>query len=1146
MIAKQRGLFDDKDVIHYGDDPRRRDLFSPQRLKNVYRILITEQIQRSWDILRKWADLEMSGKLDSLNESAIEGDFIKEVFGEALGYDTFAKGKDRWDIQQKVGLNGQTADAAIGRFSAGGERDLSAVIELKGPETNLDRDRFQGRTAVQQCWDYLNAAPECPWGIVSNFVSIRLYHRDNTQYACQLFTLQDLRKEEEFLRFYHLFERGGLLPATAFTRPRAIVLLEETNLRQREVGDELYKAYEHNRSEMIRFLLRPPFNKTLDQAIHIAQTLLDRIIFVAFCKDRDLLPKHVITRAYTYVEAFSSVTNPKWRNFKRLFESVDKGNPREGIPAFDGGLFQEDKAVDDLDLEDKWTDFFNTIGNYDFNVDVNVDVLGHVFEKSIRDIGHLRTFGLLGIDELGDDKPKMEKSAERKRGGIYYTPPEFTEFIVRNTIGRVIEERFSAAARRCKIESDGSVPTEPSTKHAQYHRACLEILRNLRIVDPACGSGAFLIAAYNYLLDRYHEVIENIGFHEEKRADQLRGQAPEFILRENLYGVDYSEQAVEITRLALWIRSAEKGKLLSDLSQNIVWGNSLVSDPSVHPQAMVWETTFPSVFDRESPGFDCVVGNPPWERMKVQEREFFDAEAPEIASAVSAATRRAMIEKLKKAKPELHARYEAAKDTAEKTLDYVRTCDRYPLTGKGDINTYAVFAELAKNLVSPNGRVGLLVPSGIATDSTTKDFFASLIEKSNLYGLFDFENKATVFPDVHSSQKFCVLLFSGSHLKSDASDFVFFAHSMDDLKDKNRQITLSAEDIRLLNPNTLTCPIFRTLRDAELTKSIYKRVAVLIDKGREEGGNPWGVKFLRMFDQTNDAELFHTAEQLKSKGFKRSGPNWKKGKEVFLPLFEAKMIQMYDHRAASVVVKGENWMRQGQTVDTSLVEHQNPEYTANPRWWVAAAEVAGVTSTSELSAMLAYKDVTSSTNQRTMIASYLPPSGVLNSAPLILTDKLLSATRTACLLGNLNSLSFDYVARQKVGGLHLNYFIVEQLPVFPPDTYAKRCLWDKRQTLEKWVSDRVLKLTCTSNDMIPLAEAAGFDPPVHKWDVQERAELMAELDAAYFLLYGIERDDVEYILSTFQGIEKEESGLFGGQGTYDLILSRYDRLRKKE
>jgi len=374
---------------------------------------------------------------------------------------------------------------------------------------------------------------------------------------------------------------------------------------------------------------------------------------------------------------------------------------------------------------------------------------------------------------------------------------------------------------------------------------------------------------------------------------------------------------------------------------------------------------------------------------------------------------------------------------------------------------------------------------------------------------------------------------------------VFFAHCMKDLEDKTRHIVLSPEDIELYNPNTKTCPIFRSPRDAALTKEIYQRVPILVDERRKEGGNPWGIKFLSMFDQKNDAELFETAEKLKAAGFKLHGSHWKKGKKEYLPLYEAKMIQMYDHRAASVVFEDKNWFRQGQTRHTPLVSHQNPDFSVMPRWWTQKENIEQALANHLSPALLAFKNVTSPTNRRTMIAAFIPRYGVINSAPLILFDEVMNSKIQCCLLANLNSFILDYVARQKIGNVNLNFFLIEQFPLFSPDFYTERCPWDKRQTLEKWISDRVLKLTCTSEDMRPLAEAAGFDPPVHRWNPRDRARLLAQLDAAYFLLYGIQRDDVEYILSTFSGVEKAEKDLFESSGVLPRILKHYDELKEK-
>jgi hypothetical protein len=1146
MSAKQEFLFRKMDPARYGEHRQKKPLFVAAYLRDRAqdKRLQDERCKRAHEIILRWADLEAHGALQTQTESNVEAEFLTQVFGEALGYTLFSEGQTQWHLQPKFRLNDQTADAALGFFEAHRDVTPRAVIELKGPTINLDRDKFNGRTPVQQCWDYLVEVPDCPWGIVSNIVSFRLYHREQTPRVYQLFTLQDLRKWDTFLDFYCLFERGGLLPLGLEQAARADVLLEKSQKRQREVGDELYAYYHEKRLELIAELTSARYGKPLDMAIRVAQKLVDRIIFVAFCEDRGLLPARSLFRAWDQIPPFYRVTNPKWQNFLSLFRTVDEGSPSGDVSGYDGGLFRKDENVDNLQLDDRWTDFFKEIGQYDFASEVNVDVLGHLFERSINDIERIRTAG--GLWQSKGDEPavaKMRKSAVRKRGGIYYTPPEFTRFITEHTVGVLARERIHDVAARHGLDL-----TDPGM-HRQDGRLqrCVEeavaALRGLKVVDPACGSGAFLIQAYDVLEEGYLELVQALEQVDLKTADRLHEQIAGFILHDNLHGVDLSPEAVEITQLSLWLRSAQPGRTLADLSKNIVCGNSLVTDPDVDPRALNWQATFPAVFAPQRSGFDCVIGNPPWERMKLQEREFFDAIAPEIAGAVDAATRRRLIAELEKAKPEIHERYLQAKASAERMLAYIRKSGRYPLCGRGDINTYALFAELARTIVAPTGKVGLLVPSGIATDNTTKDFFGDLIDNDLLIGLYDFENRKKIFADVDGRFKFCVLFFGGAERKSEEADFVFFAHQMDDLEETDGRISLSKDDFKRLNPNTLTCPIFRSKRDAEITKAIYRRVPVLVDRTRKEGGNPWGIRFFTMFHQTNDAELFQTAEQLEKGGCKREGCCWKKRKQLFLPLYEAKMVQMYDHRAASVVVDSANWMRQGQTDATSLVQHQNPEYCAEPRWWVEQRNVNAALNERARSAYIAFKDVTSPTNQRTMIAAFIPHVGVLNSAPLILTGKRVAETQQACLLADLNSVAFDFVARQKVGGVHLNFFIVEQLPTFAPDFYRRACPWEPKRTLEKWISERVLKLTCVSNDMKPLAEAARFKPLVYRWDPAERAQLQAELDAAFFLLYGIDRPDVEYILSTFSGIEKESAGLLSGGSTSEQILACYDRFR---
>ncbi len=270
--------------------------------------------------------------------------------------------------------------------------------------------------------------------------------------------------------------------------------------------------------------------------------------------------------------------------------------------------------------------------------------------------------------------------------------------------------------------------------------------------------------------------------------------------------MDLLPEAVEIAQLALWIRSATPGQTLATLSANVVHGNSLVDDPEVDPAAFDWRERFPAVFDRpgyqgRGGGFDCVIGNPPWERIKLQEREFFALPAPEIATASNAAARRRLVDALESADPGLFARYQQAKADADRLLTYCRRSGDYPLCGRGDIEHLRRIRRAGQQDRRAAGRVGISVPSGIATDNTTKEFFASIAETNRLVRLFDFENRTKkLFPEVDGRFKFCILNYGGAETDEATAEFVFFAHSVEETDDPARRIELTGDDIRLLEP----------------------------------------------------------------------------------------------------------------------------------------------------------------------------------------------------------------------------------------------------------------------------------------------------------------------------------------------------------
>ena len=561
-----------------------------------------------------------------------------------------------------------------------------------------------------------------------------------------------------------------------------------------------------------------------------------------------------------------------------------------------------------------------------------------------------------------------------------------------------------------------------------------------------------------------------------------------------------------------------------------------------------WEAAYPGVWRRwqdEQPvgGFDAVIGNPPWDQIEQQEVEWFALRDYGIAHATGA-QRKALIKLHKEQGDKRALEYAAVQSAAAAMRSYARSSGSYRLLGGGRINLYSLFVERAMSLVKPDGFVGLLVPSGIYADKTAAQFFKSLSSKDRIAGIFDFENRRIgtglphFFPDVDSRFKFCALIFGGEERRFNKTDCAFFLHDTATIKDRNRCFPLAPADFTRVNPNTGTAPIFRTRRDADITCGIYDRHPVLVDRSTGGERKTWPVRFSQgLFNLTSDSHLFRTAVQLDAEGYYPvEGNRWKRGDELYLPLYEGKMVQAFNHRAASITNREGNLFRPGQPDRTLGDEYRDPAFTPRPRYWVNQQESEV---TKRNSWLLAFKDITASTNVRTMIAAVVPQVGCGHTLPILLAGVRFDVGSAACLLANLNSFTFDYVARQKVQATHLTWYILEQLPVIAPDDYDRQFGDGRARDL---VRDHVLRLTYTAHDMTPFARDLGYKGPPFIWDEEERRHLRARLDALYFHLYGLSRDDAEYVLSTFPIVRKEDEAAFGSYRTRDLILAYMNAL----
>lgn len=557
-----------------------------------------------------------------------------------------------------------------------------------------------------------------------------------------------------------------------------------------------------------------------------------------------------------------------------------------------------------------------------------------------------------------------------------------------------------------------------------------------------------------------------------------------------------------------------------------------------------WPLEFPDVM-LVNGGFDVVLGNPPWERIKIQEHEYFAAIDPTIAGERSAKVRASMINSLKlapigSAKNQLYLGFESARRAAEAASSFMLMSGaqfgRFPLCGRGDVNTYALFAELFSCLTKNGGRAGVIVPTGIATDALTAPFFGHLVSDRRLAQLVDFENREKLFAAVDSRMKFCLLTIGS---KVAEAGFAFFLTDPVQLEQSERRFSLSPAQIARINPNTKTTPVFRSRKDAELTAAIYDRVPVLVDECKGDDGNPWALSHAStFFDMTRDAAYFHTRGEV-AEAIATAGERNNDGVS-YLPLFEAKMLHIFDHR----------WTSALSSDDESSLEQLklDPAFEAEPRFWVSAGEISHRLRRQAWSRdwLFGARKITNATNERTIIPTIFPLGAVGNSEHVLFTGESFSPTSVVGLVGSLSSLTLDYVARQKIGGTNLNYFYLEQLPILPPSAYDEAAL--------AFIVPRVLELTYTSHSMAPFARDLGYEGPPFAWDEDRRAQLRAELDAWYALAYGLIRDELRYVLDpkdvmgedypseTFRVLQNNEMKKYNEYRTRRLVLTAYDEL----
>lgn len=644
-------------------------LFGKHRLKSLASTINTEDIRDYVELVKTWHNDYHNGTLKVDKETSREQAYNRDFFLTILGYKE--KPANPFSFEPKATTEkGQLPDAVLSH-TEGEISNIAAVVELKGAGIDLDRpQRREGNMSpVQQGFKYKTQYRNCPFVVVSNFWEFRLYRDNLLDY--EVWTLDDLvNPENDYFLFKTWF---GLLKADHFVVPagqsKTENLLSDIRIEQEEIGKKFYKIYREARLELLRDIYKnnSEVKTNIDLGIEKAQKIIDRIVFTCFAEDTGLLPDNTLQRVIKAAES-SAFGGSLWNTLKGFFDAIDTGSDKLEIPdGYNGGLFKHDPDLNNLKISDKALQSILSLSTYSFREDLSVIILGHIFEQSISDLEEIKN----KVNE--SQNLETISQSRRKKDGIFYTPDYIVRYIVDNSLGAYLREHEQKCKDEFKLKGDIQDKTYEERERKAYEKYQVT-LQNVKVLDPACGSGAFLVYVFDYLMAENRRVASILGNGLFSNDDYIRS-----ILKNNIFGVDLNEESVEITKLSLWLKSAEKGKKLTSLDKNIKCGNSLVEDQHIAgAKAFKWNDEFKDVM--ESGGFDVIVMNPP----------YVDSEA--MTSSI----------------PEQR--------------EYMA---RVYETTKGNWDLYIPFIEKSYNLIKDNGYVSIITPD----KWISKPFGISLREK---------------------------------------------------------------------------------------------------------------------------------------------------------------------------------------------------------------------------------------------------------------------------------------------------------------------------------------------------------------------------------------------------------------------------------
>ncbi|MEZ7821116.1 MAG: N-6 DNA methylase, partial [Patescibacteria group bacterium] len=582
-------------------------LFKDKKLKEILKDYQIPNFEEKINIIKLWYKAYVDGILKQKTESQCEQAFNQDFFGKILGYVSFPN--ELYTIEPKASTetSGQKPDAILGYFSKD-KHKIVAVVEIKDVNKPLDKSqqREGNLTPIQQAFKYQTQYKNCEFVIATNFYETRLLKDDQLDY--ESFTLDGLLDEKDnyfqFKKFYYLLNSENFVSDGNKTKIEELVL--EIRVEQELITKNFYNLYKDLRLNLMRDIWSHNKDRqNIDFTIKKAQKIVDRVVFICFCEDKNLLPENTLERVLKQSE---NNLMSLWDSLKGLFNLIDTGSNKLEIPeGYNGGLFAEDSDLDSLKISDKALIELLKLGHYDFEYDLSVNILGHIFEQSISDLEEIKN----KVEKTEENK----KESKRKKDGIFYTPDYIVNYIVKNSLMKYLGEKENSLKEKYNLHEDIQDKTYKERERKVYEEYQL-FLQNIKVLDPACGSGAFLVRVFDYLLEENKRVGKILG-------DSLFNSEIYFrtILRNNIFGVDLNEESIEITKLSLWLKTAQKGKKLTTLDNNIKCGNSLIDDKNVvGEKAFNWEREFKDVFDVG--GFDIVVGNPPYVRADIDDKNY--------------------------------------------------------------------------------------------------------------------------------------------------------------------------------------------------------------------------------------------------------------------------------------------------------------------------------------------------------------------------------------------------------------------------------------------------------------------------------------------------------------------------------------------